>query len=153
MAKWTKIQHYTRYSISTDGQVRNDQLGRLLKHNTNSTGYPRVCIYSDSSRKHKQCLLHRLLAVAFVENPSNLNTVDHVDGDKTNYTVENLQWVTKSENTQRAYDLGLNKNRKVTPTDRAAIKRSMANAVRGTQAALARKYNVHTSRIAQIIKE
>ena len=52
--------------------------------------------------------VHRLVAKAFIPNPDNLPVVDHIDGNKINNYVENLRWVTVRENTQAAYDMGLN---------------------------------------------
>lgn len=153
MSNWKHIDNFSRYSINESGMVRNDNTGKLIAHNENSTGYKRVSLYSDNARKYKQCLLHRLLAVAFIDNIYNLEVVDHIDMDKLNNNLDNLQWVTKAENTQRAYDLGKNPNRKLTPTDRKVIKRIMETAIRGTQAKLAKKYNVHTSRIKQITND
>lgn len=51
--------------------------------------------------------LHRMLAVHFIPNPKNKPQVNHIDGDKLNNSLENLEWVTKSENMRHAFDTGL----------------------------------------------
>lgn len=152
MSKFTKLNNFSRYSIDQSGRVRNDVTGKLLSHTMNSTGYKRVSLYSDQARKYKQCSLHRLLASTFIPNPLNLECVDHIDHNKLNNTLANLQWVSKQHNTQRAYDAGMNSNKKLTNADKAAIRTAMTKAVRGTTARLAEKYGVHPSRITQIHK-
>ena len=58
--------------------------------------------------KKRKYRIHRLIAQAFIPNPDNLPVVDHIDGNKANNNVENLRWVTYQENTQSAFDMGLN---------------------------------------------
>jgi hypothetical protein len=78
---------------------------RILKNNINQCGYCYVVLYKDTcKRKHK---VHRLVAEAFIENPNNKKCVNHKDGNKQNNCVDNLEWVTHSENMQHASDSGL----------------------------------------------
>ncbi len=70
-----------------------------------SKGYLRVTLYKDGSRKN--FLIHRLIATHFIPNPENKPQVNHIDGNKINNNIDNLEWVTPSENTQHAYDTGL----------------------------------------------
>ena len=85
------------YSVSTLGNVRNDKSGRILKHMIVPNGYHHVSVYKN--RKQKQCVVHRLVAIAFIPNDENLPIIDHIDHDKTNNTLENLRWCTQKENT------------------------------------------------------
>ena len=57
---------------------------------------------------HKNRTVHRLVAQAFIPNPNGLAEVNHKDGNKSNNSVENLEWVTSSENKKHAYNIGLN---------------------------------------------
>ena len=57
----------------------------------------------------KQFRVHRLVAIHFIPNPNNLPQVNHIDGDKNNNSINNLEWCTRSENSQHAYDTGLKK--------------------------------------------
>lgn len=62
--------------------------------------------------KNKWVYLHRLVAMAFVDNPNVLPQVNHKDGNKFNCRADNLEWVSASNNIKHAYDIGLNKNSK-----------------------------------------
>lgn len=104
---WKKIYYNnieTNYSISDIGEVRNDITGYILKP-TIQQGYAHVTIYID--KKGKRVKIHRLVANAFIPNPDNKPYVNHIDGIRSNNRVENLEWVTASENTRHAVDTGL----------------------------------------------
>jgi len=70
-------------------------------------GYPTVNLAYDKG-KSKAISLHRLLATYFIPNPNNLPQVNHKDGNKMNYSLDNLEWVSASHNVKHAYDTGLN---------------------------------------------
>ena len=91
--EWKKIPKFPKYSASNDGQIRNDKTGRILKQHLATNGYMSL----DIGRRNPQ-YVHRLVAFAFVPNPENLPQIDHIDGDKLNNNVENLRWVTVSQN-------------------------------------------------------
>lgn len=106
MTEWKKIDGFEVYEVSNTGSVRNSESGLILKQTLNTGGYPSVTLVT--KEKRKCATIHRLVAAAFIQNPDNLPEVNHIDEDKTNNTVENLEWVTKKENmnhgtrTQRA---------------------------------------------------
>nr|DAM31992.1 MAG TPA: homing endonuclease [Caudoviricetes sp.] len=90
MEMWKQIPELPGYSVSNKGQVRKDSTGQIMVLSKNG-GYCRITI-----SKH----VHRLVADAFLEKPDD-NTkcwVDHIDGNRSNNNVENLRWVTPSEN-------------------------------------------------------
>ena len=93
---WRKIQGYPNYSVSTCGRVRNDTTNRILKNRTHKDGYYTVGLWKNS--KVKNFLIHRLVSLAFKPNPDNKPFVDHIDNSKGNNHIDNLRWVTKSEN-------------------------------------------------------
>lgn len=96
-----------KYEVSTIGNIKsfNGKAPRILKPSPNKNGYLRVCIYIGD--KKKNCFVHRLVAQAFIPNPDNKPEVNHKNGIKTDNRVENLEWVTTSENVQHAFDTGL----------------------------------------------
>ena len=86
----------THYLINEDGKVYNLKTKRYLKGHLENTGYISVNLNIDN--KKKNYALHRLVAQTFLENPDNLPIVNHKDGNKLNNNVENLEWVTQSQN-------------------------------------------------------
>jgi len=79
--------------------------GRLLKVTPQKDFYPVLNLRMNGKKGTK--LLHRLLAIAFIPNPENKPQINHKDGDKTNYSIENLEWVTDKENKQHGHRTGL----------------------------------------------
>lgn len=116
---WIDIRDYEGiYQVSNLGRVRSlDRIvprgdkgltikGRILSMNKlNKSGY-RTCILSRRDKKDYR-RFNRLVAEAFIDNPDKKPFVNHIDGDKLNNHVDNLEWSTCSENTQHAYDTGL----------------------------------------------
>lgn len=106
METWIKVKGFERYEVCDKGCVRNAKTGDILKPTLNTWGYPSVTLCS--SGKRKNIAVHRLVAEAFIPNPYNLPEVNHLDENKTNNSVSNLEWTTKKANmnygtrTQRA---------------------------------------------------
>ena len=90
LEEWKKIEGFPVYSVSSFGNVRNDKTGRFLKAVLNNSGYYQVCLYNDKIRKN--FCVHRLVASAFIENPSNYPMINHKDEVKTNNNASNLEW-------------------------------------------------------------
>lgn len=93
---WKKIDGFEHYSISVDGQVRNDSTLKVLKPCLNNKGYFMVNLWSNN--KGSMRLVHRLVALAFIPNHENKPCVNHIDGNPRNNGIENLEWCTYSEN-------------------------------------------------------
>lgn len=107
MAKevWRNIVDEPNYRVSNKGNVKNKNTGRILKPGINRYGYPYVSLYNDGVPKPKT--VHRLVARAFIPGYDNTLQVNHKDGNKTNNSVDNLEWMTRLENMRHAYDNGL----------------------------------------------
>lgn len=99
--EWRRVLGYEDfYQVSNKGRVRN-QRGKVLKHIINSRGY---CSVSLSGKKPRRGhMVHRLVGYAFISNPENKPFINHKNGIKTDNRLENLEWVTASENVKHAF--------------------------------------------------
>ena len=108
------------YQVSNLGRVKS--LARVIKRSDNTiqtfkerilkvlpdnNGYSRVSL--PIKGKQTKVRIHRLVAIAFIENKENKKEVNHIDGIKNNNNVTNLEWCTGSENRKHAWDIGLRK--------------------------------------------
>lgn len=88
------------YEVSVSGKVRRVQDKKELKGGVNSYGY--VVFHLSKNGKRKMCKGHRLVAQTFIPNPKKLRDVNHIDGDKTNNHISNLEWVSRGKNIKHA---------------------------------------------------
>ena len=154
------------YDITNDGVVfsvdRYTVDGKHLKRKEIkggkfSNGYEFVCLRKDGVNHN--CLKHRLVAEAFIPNDNLLPEINHIDGDKFNNTVENLEWCTQSYNIQHAYNMGLttnfgekHKDNKLTRLDVIWIREHYKkNSREFGSGAIARKFNVSDTLVRDII--
>ena len=100
--EWKPVRNYEGlYEVSNMGRVKSlnyNKTGkeRILKGVDSGIGYLKVVLCKDG--KVKQCLVHRLVAQAFLENPQNLPMINHKDEVKSNNCVQNLEWCSASYN-------------------------------------------------------
>ena len=143
---WRDIDgHPNAYQVSSHGRIRSldryvDRLnhghpskqfcrGRLLKQNIDEDGYARINIRANQIDRRYG--VHRLVAQAFIPNPDNLPCVNHIDGNKLNNSVNNLEWCTVEYNNQHANQIGLRPHRIY--EDRSAVKLRLSKPVRCEQ--------------------
>ena len=103
---WTAIPKNHNFEITPQGDVRNRKTGHVLRGGINSSGYRTVHL-----KKYETEFVHRLVAETFIPNddPEVKKDVNHIDGNKLNNDVSNLEWVSRSENVRLAYAMGLNR--------------------------------------------
>ena len=102
-----KKKQFKGYEIWEDGTVIGKRLGKPLAAGVGTNGYKAVHLQLDG--KEKRMSVHRLVASLFIPNPEDKPVVNHIDGDKTNNHVSNLEWCTHSENLNHAYESGIRK--------------------------------------------
>ena len=109
---WKDVKGYEgKYQVSNLGNVKSlldKQLNKremILKPSLSHKGYLKVFLSKDSKKSSKT--IHRLVAEAFIPNLENKKTVNHIDGNKANNRVDNLEWLSNSENQKHAWRLGL----------------------------------------------
>ena len=93
-----EIQDFPDYLIFEDGNVLSLKRNIFLKSANTGDGYVYVVLYKDG--KHKNFKIHRLIAIHYIPNPENKRCVDHINRIRDDNRVENLRWVTDSENRQ-----------------------------------------------------
>ena len=93
-----EIVGYNNYLIYPDGKVYSKKRKRYLKQGTNNYGYKKVDLCKDGTKK--TYLVHRLVALHYIPNPENKPQVDHINRDRSDNRIDNLRWVTRSENQQ-----------------------------------------------------
>lgn len=106
------------YEVSSDGRVRGLTVRRERRVTINPFGYQTIQLWRDN-RGH-MFMVHRIVAAAFIGPLPDGKEVNHIDGDKGNNGVANLEYVTRSQNMIHAYDTGL---RKANQTAAAASRR------------------------------
>lgn len=103
----------TTYYITQDGKCYNSKTDKFLKGQVNyKNGYLSYNLTLPDGRK-KRCYAHRLVAIAFIENPLQKKEVNHKDGNKLNNNADNLEWATSQENKQHALERELYKQKHV----------------------------------------
>jgi hypothetical protein len=98
------------YSTSYNFRWNTDGKFRKMKPQEHRQGYLLVKLYKNG--KGRKFKIHRLVSEIYIPNPNNLPQVNHIDGDKSNNHVSNLEWCTPSHNIKHAYNTGLKKPRK-----------------------------------------
>ena len=100
---------YTKYIVVSDGSILKIDKYRLKKPKLQRTKTNYLMSQLSIAGKRKGYTIHRLVAQAFIENPDNKPQVNHIDGNKLNNHIDNLEWCTASENIVHAYETGLHK--------------------------------------------
>lgn len=104
---WKPIEGYEGiYEVSASGRVRNvKKAGRMMTGSTVTHGYKAVTLHKNGCGK--MMLVHRIVAEHFIPNPENKPQVNHINGNKADNRVENLEWATAQENLTHAMRTGL----------------------------------------------
>ena len=113
------IAEYPAYKITNDGRVLTcfkpktstitDEWRELKQIYDKSCGYMIVTLCKGNNQGRQNKRVHRLMMEAFTPNPNNYPQINHIDGNKLNNSLENLEWCTSKHNTQHSWTLGMSK--------------------------------------------
>jgi hypothetical protein len=109
MIEWKSVKDYeNHFSVSNTGLFRNDRTNKVLKQTIHKTGYYLVSTKPNGKYgKAKTFRVHREIAIAFLPNIDNKPTVNHIDGNKLNNSISNLEWATHKEQVIHAIENNL----------------------------------------------
>lgn len=167
---WKDIEGYEGlYQVSNLGRVKSlerykenhtklqkirEKIKRLRIH---TAGYLVADLYKEN--ESKTFFVHRLVAQAFISNENNLPQVNHIDGNKENNRVENLEWCTNQENQKHAYKIGLHKTRNMeksilamTKVTSKKVKCLETGIIYNSIAEAGRYYNISSNLISKVCK-
>jgi hypothetical protein len=108
MERWKSIpiKNLKKYKISTHGRIKNSETGRILKQKI-TNGYYVVNLWDAKNEKTVSVTISRYVLITFKSCDKERNIVNHIDGDKLNNHISNLEWTTQKENINHAYDNNL----------------------------------------------
>lgn len=174
--KWLPAPGYEGYyEVSNLGRVKSAAI--FIRHDGNwadEGGYTKkIKIRTQQTNRYgykaikmckmgncKRCLVHRLIALAFIPTDNPKLQINHIDGDKTNNNVNNLEWVTPKENMKHAWETGLinkdhtvgSRHHKATLTEEQVVEiRSLYAAKAFTKDQLAEKYDLNKSTLSDLL--
>lgn len=114
---WTQLNYNGKlmdYEICDDGTVVSKRTNKVVAQYDHPNGYVTISLYDSEAKKSYIALLHRVMLMSFNFIPNyKEKEVNHVDGNKKNNSLSNLEWCTKSENANHAYKTGLNTKAKI----------------------------------------
>lgn len=155
-----RIGNYLGYEVRSDGTILSVKSKKPLKFRLNDKGYPCVSLSEKGKPYFKR--VHRILAEVFIPNPENKPCVNHIDRNRENYSLENLEWCTHSENVRhsvlnggrkdwRRNNTGSNNpNSKINWITICSI-RDLYNTGNYSQNQLSSIYNIGQGRISKIV--
>lgn len=154
------LEGFSHYLISKNGIVKNaktDKILSIFNRNPDLNGYPCIVLSSGNRVTQRIFSLHRLLALAWLPNPKCLPQINHKDGNKLNYALNNLEWCDNSHNQKHAYKMGLQKIVKGDKHHTSKLKNLEVMEIRWilkntslSQYEIAKIYGVHRSTILNI---
>lgn len=104
--RWETIEEFPNYMISTESRVMNKTTLKLISTHYNKR-FKHRAIRLWNNGKTRILKLYRLKAIAFIPNPENKPQVNHIDGNRMNEDLSNMEWMSASENMKHSYDTGL----------------------------------------------
>lgn len=113
MEKWTEVKGFSGYECSSEGRIRSlnykrQGIVKILNPAISTDGYLKTMLKNNDG-KYCTIAVHRVILNSFILKPSKDFEVNHINGIKTDNNIENLEWVTHSQNCKHSFDIGLQK--------------------------------------------
>lgn len=149
--EYSNILGFPGYWINKKGEIIGRSGKKIYQRNISNKGYEKKIF--KTKQKTKAFSIHRLVALAFIPNPENKTQVNHIDGNKLNNHVSNLEWVTNQENHNHKMKNGLNVNKKLEEHGCAKLSNEQALYIKKSKeknSDLAKRFNVSPLTISNI---
>jgi hypothetical protein len=145
------VKEYSKYRVFSDGRIFSIKMRKWLHPSLNINGYMYVRIKNELG-EFKGHYVHRLLGICFIPNPNNLPFINHIDGNKLNNSLSNLEWCTCAYNNLHGYKItgrkGPKSNAILTVKMVGKIKYLILEGYRNTE--IAKLYGMHKAHISRI---
>jgi hypothetical protein len=149
---WKHITGYdNNYMVSNMGRVMSIRYGKRIMKAQNSKGYNRICLHKNKLQYYHS--IHRLVAIEFIDNPMNLPNINHIDFNRSNNNISNLEWVTQKQNVIHSHVAGRCPRKNGEAHPRAKLTDIQVEEIRMSPEklnVLAIKYNVSESHLWKI---
>ncbi len=149
---WISIPNHANYSINIQGQVKNNTTGKLISVAVGKIGYYKVNLWSKN--KYKTLYIHRILADIFLPKLNGKTFINHIDGNKLNNNLSNLEWCNAKHNSIEAIRIGLvplgekRKGSKLSNEDALTIYNLVHSGI--SRAVLSKMFGISKTQISQI---
>ena len=150
---YSNVLGFEGYWINKKGEMIGRKGKKIYHRIIDKKGYEKIILRS--KQKTKMLPIHRLVALAFIPNPENKPQVNHIDCNKLNNSVENLEWVTNQENHNHKMENGLNVNKALEEHSQAKLTNEQALYIKKSKeknSVLAKRFEVSLSTIGNIKK-
>ena len=155
---WIRINGFEKYYlINNNGDIYSIRSSKNMSPGRNKKGYRQTILRGDNGTQSQAIRIHRQVAIHFISNPNNYEQVNHIDGNKENNSVDNLEWCTNRENALHALNMGLRDNIKkgcdvynsrFNVQDVLRIRELLSNGIKHSD--IANEYNISKSAITAI---
>ena len=120
--EYRKLREYPMYRIYNTGRIYSEYSKKFLKRFDDNSGYLQVTLFSGNNRGKKTIKVHILVARAFIPNPYNLPEVNHINCNKYDNRVSNLEWVSKHDNMLHASKYSYKNRESLSPLNKDKVK-------------------------------
>ena len=157
------VGYENQYAITDNGQIWSYKRNKYLSLWNTEKGYKQVGLRDSNNEQNRDVLsVHRLVAQTYINNPENKTEVNHINSQRDDNRVENLEWATRSENNQHAWDFGnkvfnltdnhiSNRNRKITTDEESEMCEAYDTGL-FSQNELGKCFGISQSRVCRITR-